>query len=688
MILQALFQHAVEARLVEAMEAKERLVHLVLTIRPDGSIAEGSPWQVLYRTIADPKKKEAQKEEPGRPLWMPEFPGVNSGGKANFLAEACDKVLGCNGKTGEPIADDGQNASKAYLHFWQRIADAHKATADPSLTALLAFRDRYLATPEGRDALKSIADLRPFGKNDLPTFCAITATQVIPLDKKTITFKVGVTSGPMFEKGSPLHDYWKGEFNRERFADAPESSANNRGVCLVTGLENQQIAEVHRTLIKGVPGLPPIGGYLVSFDTSTPSLSSYGFERGWNAPVSEQAAAAYALGLNEILADKVCRRRFGNAVLCSWIPSEPEISEAFSLLFDTPAQDAVKKFFDAFEGQGSFHHALDTRQFRSLTLAANGGRIVVRRWLDEPLRAAVAALKRWFTDLDIEPIEVPRKAASVAKAGGRKGKNQDQTPSDDVEPIGDSAGTGPLPLSIYALAATTARVASEVQSTVYDALYRAALEETNPVSLLPSLLQRLRISAAQSGNAIRFQTSRFALLKLILNRSEKRSMLERQPMLERQLIETNDPAYNCGRLLAILDDIQYAAQGDVGADVVARFYGNASTFPRNVFPRLLRLEKHHRSKLVKNQKKRHVGIALGRKLDDVFALFRPVSDGGPPDFPGTLSLQEQGRFALGFHQQKAKDNRDLKEYLARKAAGDTSPDLDTTDEFLADSASE
>lgn len=683
MILQALFQHAEEARLVDEMEVKERLVHLVLAIESDGSIAEGAPWQSLTRTVTDPKKKDVQKEEMGRPLWMPEFPGVNSGGKANFLAEACDKVLGFNGKTGEPIPEDGQNASKAFLHFWQRIADAHAATAHPGLASLLAFRDRYLSTTEGRDALKSIADLRPFGKDDRLTFCAITATEAIPLDKKTITFQVGATSGPVFEKGSSLHDYWKGEFSRERFADAPESSGNHLGVCLVTGLEKQQIAEVHRTLIKGVPGLPPIGGYLVSFDTSTPSLSSYGFERGWNAPVSEQAAAAYALGLNEILADNDCRRRFGNAVLCSWIQSEPEISAEFNLLLDTPAQDAVKKFFDSFEVQGRFHNALDTRQFRSLTLAANGGRIVVRRWLDEPLRAAVASLNRWFTDLDIEPIEVPRKAAKVAKGGGRKGKNQVQAGGDEAGSAGESTWSGPLPLSIYALAATTARVASEVQPTVYDALYRAALEEANPASLLPPLLQRLRIAAAQSGNAIRFQTSRFALLKLILNRSEK------GPMLERQLSETTDPAYNCGRLLAILDDIQYAAQGDVGADVVARFYGNASTFPRNVFPRLLRLEKHHRSKLRKDPKKQHIGIALGRKLDDVFALFPPSYVGGPPEFPGTLSLQEQGRFALGFHQQKAKDNRDLKEYLDKKAAGGLQAGLDSSaDDFLSDSASE
>ena len=42
----------------------------------------------------------------------------------------------------------------------------------------------------------------------------------------------------------------------------------------------------------------------------------------------------------------------------------------------------------------------------------------------------------------------------------------------------------------------------------------------------------------------------------------------------------------------------------------------------------------------------------------MFSLFSPASPGAPPDFPGILSLQEQGRFALGFHQQKAKDNRD------------------------------
>ena len=93
----------------------------------------------------------------------------------------------------------------------------------------------------------------------------------------------------------------EGGFCRERFAESGSEGSSDIGVCLVTSQENQLIAESHRTPIKGVPGLPPIGGYLVSFDDATLSLRSYGLDKAFQAPVSEQAAAAYALGLNNIL---------------------------------------------------------------------------------------------------------------------------------------------------------------------------------------------------------------------------------------------------------------------------------------------------------------------------------------------------------------------------------------------------
>ena len=75
MILQTLFQYAQEEKLVESMEVKERFVHLVLSLRNDGTVSEAAPWQVLTPEVENPKTK-AFRPEFGRAIKMPEFPGV------------------------------------------------------------------------------------------------------------------------------------------------------------------------------------------------------------------------------------------------------------------------------------------------------------------------------------------------------------------------------------------------------------------------------------------------------------------------------------------------------------------------------------------------------------------------------------------------------------------------------------
>ncbi|MDB5351988.1 MAG: CRISPR-associated protein Cas8c/Csd1, subtype [Planctomycetota bacterium] len=670
MILKALSDYAERVGLIGGMDVKERLVHLVLCIDHDGHLLNVAPWILLDREVPE-LKKGTMKREAGKLLRMPEFPGVNAGGKAHFLADSAEKVLGLFAKTGEPIPADGKNPVKAFEHYWKRIADAFAETKDAELDAILKFRDHYLTTSDRKESLAPIVGVEPVGKEGKLAFSAKTRNGPVPLEGRTITFKVGATSPHVFAEGSPLRDFWKAQFKRERFVEQPADSTANCGVCLVTGDEDVPIAEVHRTLIKGVPGLPPIGGYMVSFDEMTPSLRSYGFEKGWNAPVSEDAAAAYALGLNDLLSNRETRQKLGgNAVLCSWVDINREAGAEFLTILNALSADAVSKFIEEFKN-GRFRHAFEAGRYRSVTLAANGGRVVVRRWLDEPLKEVVNAVETWFKDLDIEAIEVPRKAEKSKKRKDVPGTDS-VTPT--VEPSSFSS-----PLSIYALVGTTARVASEVQSTTYDLLYRAALdvERCSPQALLAPVLQRLRIAAVEHGNAIRFHTSRFALIKLILNRSEARIMSEDRPLaIKRELAETDDPAYNCGRLLALLDDMQYQAhQGEVGADVVARFYGNASTFPANVFSRLLRLEKHHRAKARKDPKTVAAAIAIGRKMDDVIAIFPQSGPRAAPDFPGVLSLRDQGRFAIGFHQQKAESERERK---ARKDAR-LATDRDTTE---------
>ncbi len=662
MILKALHDYAHRQKLIEDMAIRKRPVHLVLRIDSAGRPLASGAWDPLNDEVPDPKKPGKMRSIEFKSLAMPEYPGVNAGGKAHFLADSAEKVLGLSAKDGEPIPAGGKNAAKAFDHYWKRIADAHEATKSAELAAMLGFRDLFLAAPDRKAALAAIADVVPVGKEGKPAFSALTPNGPVPLEGKTVTFQVGALALPVFaDEDSPLIDYWRDQFRRERFAEATPGTTAPRGICLVTGdAENPvevPIAEVHRTTIKGVPGLPPIGGYLVSFDKMTPSLRSYGFEGGWNAPVSEDAAAAYALGLNHVLSERGLRAKVGDAVLCGWVDVRPELGGMVLDVLNVPTSDALERFFRAFEKGGEFFEFRTGGLYRSLTLAANGGRVVVRRWLDEPLGEVIDAVRAWFDDLKVEAIAVPRKARGPAPSGPE-----------------DSPFGAINPFSVYALAATTARVPSEVQDSTYDALYRAALDPSrfNPAALLGPALQRLRIAAKEKGNGLRFDTSRFALIKLILKRSGDSPMPVELVLCE----DTNDPAYNGGRLLAVLDDLQRAAQGQVGGDVVSRFYGAASVYPANSFQTLLRLAKAHEKKLKKSGDPRlqGKGWALSARVNEILARLGPRSVGAAPEFPSLLGPKEQGRFALGFHQQKAADDRAIKKYLADKAAGKAAED--------------
>jgi CRISPR-associated protein Csd1 len=112
-------------------------------------------------------------------------------------------------------------------------------------------------------------------------------------------------------------------------------------------------------------------------------------------------------------------------------------------------------------------------------------------------------------------------------------------------------------------------------------------------------------------------------------------------------------AYQCGRLLAALAQLQQAALGDVGAGVVQRFYAAASTTPALVLGRLVINSQHHLSKL-------DTGLAHWYEEEIARISSRIVE---PP--PKTFTLEEQSLFALGYYHQlaayrtsKAKNNKE------------------------------
>ena len=113
-------------------------------------------------------------------------------------------------------------------------------------------------------------------------------------------------------------------------------------------------------------------------------------------------------------------------------------------------------------------------------------------------------------------------------------------------------------------------------------------------------------------------------------------------------------AYRLGRLFAIYEKVQREALGKkVNATIKDRYFGAASATPASIFPLLERNSAHHLASLRKGDK---VGLAhwFEGEIDSIL--------GGIDDtvFPRSLRLEEQGRFALGYHHQRAKrrDNAD------------------------------
>lgn len=115
-------------------------------------------------------------------------------------------------------------------------------------------------------------------------------------------------------------------------------------------------------------------------------------------------------------------------------------------------------------------------------------------------------------------------------------------------------------------------------------------------------------------------------------------------MIDETLNPNHDsPAYHCGRLLAVLENIQREAV-DPNTTLVDRYYGTASTAPASVFGNLLRSAQSHLGKLRRSDDKRGLGGYFQGQLEDIMAEL-----GG---FPNTLSAQDQALFALGYYQQR------------------------------------
>ena len=515
-------------------------------------------------------------------------------------------------------------------------AEAKKKPFIPAEKTFAAFKQYHLELLQDSTDEGLLAIYR-FLQNWQPEYFA---AQHLPLEMldTNIVFSLEIPSA-FIHKREAAQTLW---------AKLLQNNQAEKGLCLISG-ETAPIARLHPA-IKGVFGGQSSGGSIVSFNNE--AFTSFGKEQGANAPVSERSAFAYTTALNYLL-----RLENGHSLVIGLgriraalqaaknqdksqdIDKRPSVADTSTIFWAEAADRAATQAAEAFfaetaspsddEESAKVFEVLeqlakgrplqevapelspDTR-FYILGLAPNASRLSIRFWLDTTFGQLAQNLAQHWQDLAIEPRtwKTPPSIFKLLLETAIKFKN--------------SEGRYEKPK------------VETISSMLAGEMVRAVISGTPyPLSLLSQLIARIRADGDVNG-------LRVAMIKAVLQRRFRKGFIQEGVPMSLHT-ESKNPAYLLGRLFAVLERIQHQALGELNAGIADRYYGSASAMPYFVFPRLLVGVRNHLSRLRKDK----AGMAVN--LDkDLGVIIKAL----PEVFPRHLSIEEQGRFAIGYYQQK------------------------------------
>ena len=408
------------------------------------------------------------------------------------------------------------------------------------------------------------------------------------------------------------HEWWR-EFRCGLQTTKERGSKGKRAkmLCFLTG-EAVDPAATHPKItgLSGVGGLA-MGDVLIGFKQE--SFCSYGLKQSANAAMSELAAKAYQAGLNDLIANHSVL--LAGTRVTHWFRSRVALEEDPMDLIMGPseaehlnAQIRARKLLEGI--RAGERPDLADNTYYALTISSNGGRVVIRDWMEGDFEDLATNVDWWFSDLEI----VQRDGGGIAK-----------------------------PPKLAAVLAALVRDLKDVAAPMAAKLFRvAARGEPIPFAAMAQALARARIDMIQGE---RPNHARMGLIKAFHVRKWKQEGANMEGQLKPEVnARLENTAYQCGRLMAVLGRLQTSALGDVGAGVVQRYYAAASTTPALVFGRLIRGAQFHLNKL--GDQKRGLAVWYERQIGEICGMIGT-------SMPATLGLEAQSLFALGYYQQLA-----------------------------------
>lgn len=393
-----------------------------------------------------------------------------------------------------------------------------------------------------------------------------------------------------------------------------KQATQQTGFCSILG-ERLPICEMHDKL-KGIGSQAK----LVSFgkdQTDRNAFYSYGKSLGYNCNISEKAMKQYTAALNFLLADNGHHKNFGDMVVVYFAMKQNDTAEcdAFSLLFGDFASDQKETVDQETEKDlNQVYNYAKTGVLKDLSgmdpdsifyvagLTANSSRIctkfVVRNRFGVILEHVAAHQK------DIRILE---KQKPVSMYWIQKQLVSPKSKDAKVPP--------PLIAGLFA---------SILNGTRY------------PDALLATVIARVKTDTDETQQK-KVNHIRAGLIKGCLNRKAKKEEIT----MSLNLDNTNQ-AYLCGRLFAVLEKIQQdASGGNLNRTIKDSYFSSACSKPATVFPKLIQLSQHHLKKI--KAKEKYV-VFYQNLCGDIIDQLEDA-------FPNTLSLDEQGKFIIGYYQQ-------------------------------------
>lgn len=389
-----------------------------------------------------------------------------------------------------------------------------------------------------------------------------------------------------------------------------KQATQQTGFCSILG-ERLPICEMHDKL-KGIGSQAK----LVSFgkdQTDRNAFYSYGKSLGYNCNISEKAMKQYTAALNFLLADNGHHKNFGDMVVVYFAMKQNDTAEcdAFSLLFGDFASDQKETVDQETEKDlNQVYNYAKTGVLKDLSgmdpdsifyvagLTANSSRIctkfVVRNRFGVILEHVAAHQK------DIRILE---KQKPVSMYWIQKQLVSPKSKDAKVPP--------PLIAGLFA---------SILNGTRY------------PDALLATVIARVKTDTDETQQK-KVNHIRAGLIKGCLNRKAKKEEIT----MSLNLDNTNQ-AYLCGRLFAVLEKIQQdASGGNLNRTIKDSYFSSACSKPATVFPKLIQLTQNHLKKV-------EYVLFYQKLCGDIIDQLEDA-------FPSTLSLDEQGKFIIGYYQQ-------------------------------------